>query len=262
MAVRGDDPRFALRREAGRGRSAAAAEARGAPAVLGYRLLQRQHDGIGRQRSLGDRRRRSRSPACRLGRGSGRARVALRRRLHRDGHGAQSAGPAPRSLHVELPRGAPLRTRRGTTERAASWLESHAKRAKLDRSSVPAARSCRSAANTAASNRNTSHASAAATAAAVDARAKARAYVLLWPPYAEGSQSKRRSGSRRSNWAVVGPSFSLGAPSSSSIALPTLPSPIPSAPASALPACARRRRGTSDPVPRAHRRPLPPPPSA
>jgi len=215
VAVRGDDPRFALRREAGRGRYAAATEARGAPAVLGYRLLQRQHDGIGRQRSLGDRRRRSRSAACRLGRGSGRARVALRRRLHRDGHGAQSAGPPSRSLHVELPRGAPLRTRRGSPERAASWLESHAKRATLDRSSVPAARSCRSAANTAASNPNTSHPIATAAAAAVDARAKARAYVLLGtelklgPTYYSGPSKARptyvgvaieaSSGSRRSN---------------------------------------------------------------
>jgi hypothetical protein len=201
VAVRGDDARFALRREAGRGRSAAAAEARVAPAVLGHRLLQRQHDGIGRQRSLGDRRGRSRSPACRLGRGSGRARVTLRRRLHRDGHGAQSAGPPPRSLHVELPRGAPLRTRRGSPERAASWLESHAKRAKLDRSSVPAARGCCSAANAAASNRNTTIRTAAsnrsaairtaAAAAAVVARAKARAYVH------GGRNRKRRVGSRR-----------------------------------------------------------------
>ena len=114
--------------------------ARRPAALQRHRLLQGHDDRLWRQRALRHRRRRSRLVAGRLGGAGGCARRALRRRLHGDGHRPEGAGPAPRPLHVELPRGAPLRPHRHPHRRAAAWMESDAQRSRPGGFAVQAAR--------------------------------------------------------------------------------------------------------------------------
>ena len=111
-------------------------------AFRGDGVLQGQHDGIGCR--CANRRRRCRSDAspCRQRRQHRGRRCSLQRRLHRDGHGASSPGTGPRSVHVELPRGAEVRPQGSPGHRASARMGSDGELARPHRPRVQASR-CR-----------------------------------------------------------------------------------------------------------------------
>ena len=111
-----------------------------APDVRRHRVLQGHDDRLRRERAIRYRGRRSRAAARRIGRPGRRAGHAQRRRLHHHGHRSQGQGPPPRSLHVELPRGARVRPHRRVDRRAAPGLEPAGELARHHRPPVPPAR--------------------------------------------------------------------------------------------------------------------------